>query len=220
MDITWAIAILGAVVTAFGWLVTHILSTSAEKRRHSLISQMKFTVQQLEELYGPLAFLLLEGRQTFQAFIEAIGRDHFRNEDIASFSDSELKAWLFWIDTDFFPRNEKIKKLLSKKTHLIEGGDVPESYLTFLDHHNSWKICHERWLQQKIPYGWHSKVGWPDQFENDVLRTFSELKKRHAILIGMITETPSLQQYVSRRVQKLHRKISPKQINQKASKHT
>ncbi|WP_126597511.1 hypothetical protein [Dictyobacter aurantiacus] len=137
-----------------------------------------------------------------------------------SSSDSELKTWLFWADADFFPRNEKIKKLLSKKTHLIEGGNVPESYLTFLDHHNSWKISHERWLQQGIAYGWHSKIGWPDQFENDVLCTFNELKKRHAILIGMITETPGLQQYVSRKVQRLYRKISPKQIDQKAIKLT
>src|SRR5579859_4773610 len=131
MDVTWAIALLGAIVTAFGWLVTHILSTTAENRRHSLVSQMEFTRQQLEELYGPLAFLLLEGRQTFQIFIELIGRDDFKNEDIASFSDAELKAWLFWVDTDFFPRNEKIKDLLSKHTHLIEGGEVPQSYLMF-----------------------------------------------------------------------------------------
>jgi len=61
MDITWAVAILGAVVTALGWLVTHILSTSAENRRQRLISQAEFTKQQLEELYGPLAFQLLEG---------------------------------------------------------------------------------------------------------------------------------------------------------------
>src|SRR6266567_7765045 len=73
MAITWAIAILGAVVTAFGWLVTHILSASAENRRQRLISQMEYTKQQLEELYGPLAFLILEGRQTFRDLLAALG---------------------------------------------------------------------------------------------------------------------------------------------------
>lgn len=220
MDITWAVAILGAAVTAFGWLVTHILSTSAENRRQRLISQAEFTKQQLEELYGPLAFQLLEGRQTFQTLAETLGKDHFKDEDVASFSEPELKAWLFWVDVDFFPRNEKIKKLLSKKTHLIEGSKVPESYLTFLDHHNSWKISHERWLQQNVAYGWHSKINWPDQFEEDVLCTFNELQKRHAILIGMISETSNLQLYVSRKFPKLHRKISFKQIDQRTSGHT
>jgi hypothetical protein len=215
MDITWAIAILGAVVTALGWLATHSLSTSAENRRQQLISRVEFTKQQLEELYGPLAFLLLEGRQTFHALEVVLGRDHLKDEDVASFSEPELEAWRFWIDADFFPRNEEIKKLLAKKTHLIEGSEVPKSYLTFLDHHNSWKINHERQLQKGIAYGWHSKINWPDQFEEDVLSTFNELKKRQATLIGMISETPSFQQYISRKLPKFHRmsqnQIGPKQ---------
>jgi hypothetical protein len=216
MDIASAIAILGAIVTALGWLVTHSLSTSAENHRQKLISRMEFTKQQLEELYGPLAFLLLEGRQTFHDLEEVLGREHLKDEDVASFSEPELEVWRFWIDTDFFPRDEEIKKLLSRKTHLIEGNEVPQSYLTFLDHYNSWKINHERQLQKGIAYGWHSKINWPDQFERDVLNTFNELKKRQAVLIGMISETSSFQQYVSRKLPKLHR-MSQTQIDQKAS---
>lgn len=199
MDVAWAIAILGAIVTGLGWLVTNILSTSSKNRQRRLTSQIEFIRQQLEELYGPLAFLLLEGRQTFQTLAETLGKDHLKDEDVDSFSEPELKAWLFWVDADFFPRNEKIKKLLSKKTYLIEGREVPESYLTFLNHHNSWKISHERWLQQGIAYGWHSKINWPDQFEEDVLYTFNILKRRHAILIGMISEPPGFQQYISKK---------------------
>src|SRR5260370_11606799 len=109
MDITWAVAILGVFVTALGWLITHILSISAEDRKQRLISQIEFIKQQLEELYGPLEFLLLEGRQTFQALAETLGRDYLKDDDVASFSEQELKAWLFWVDADFFPRNEAIK---------------------------------------------------------------------------------------------------------------
>src|SRR5689334_22228824 len=64
MDIALTIAILGASVSVIGWVVTHILTTSAERRRQRLIFQMEFTKQQLEELYGPLAFLVLEGHQS------------------------------------------------------------------------------------------------------------------------------------------------------------
>lgn len=65
MNTALTVAILGAVVTAIGWLITHILSTSAERRHQRLIAQVEFTKQQLEELYGPLAFLILEGEQSF-----------------------------------------------------------------------------------------------------------------------------------------------------------
>jgi hypothetical protein len=51
MDTALTVAILGAVVTAIGWLVTHILSTSAERHRQRVVAQIEFTKQQLEELY-------------------------------------------------------------------------------------------------------------------------------------------------------------------------
>jgi hypothetical protein len=188
MDATLLIALIGALVTALGWLVTNLLSESAEKQRRRLIYQTKFIRQQLNQLYGPLAFLLLEGRQTFQALADTLGRERLIDSDVETFSEAELKAWLFWIDADFFPRNEKIKRLLAKSTHLIEGGVVPESFLIFLDHYNSWKITHDRWLKEGIAYCWHSRIDWPEQFEIDVLDTFHTLKQRHARLMGLIEE--------------------------------
>lgn len=188
MDATLLIALIGALVTALGWLVTNLLSESAEKHRRRLIYQTKFIRQQLNQLYGPLAFLLLEGRQTFQALADTLGREHLIDSDVETFSKAELQAWLFWIDADFFPRNEKIKQLLAKSTHLIEGGIVPESFLIFLDHYNSWKISHDRWLKEGVAYRWHSKIDWPEQFETDVLDTFHTLKQRHARLMGLIEE--------------------------------
>jgi hypothetical protein len=214
MDVTWAVALLGAVVTALGWLISHILSTSAESRRQRLISQMEFTKQQLEELYGPLAFLILEGEQTFKDFNAAVGwkEDPPQGYEL---SEQERPTVLFWIENDFFPRNKKIQELLSSKTHLIEGEKIPESFLIFLDHYNSWYINHLRWQKLEIEYGWRSKIPWPISFNEDVLSVFSTLKKRYAILIGMITEAPSLRYQVWR---KFGRKIPQKQIDQEASK--
>src|SRR5947209_4225295 len=132
MDVTLAVALLGAAITALGWLISHILSTSAESRRQRLISQMEFTKQQLEELYGPLAFLILEGEQTFKDFNAAVG---WKEDPPPGYelSEQERPTVLFWIENDFFPRNKKIQELLSSKTHLIEGEKIPESFLIFLD---------------------------------------------------------------------------------------
>jgi hypothetical protein len=186
MDTTLTIAIIGATVSIIGWMVNHILSTSSERRREKLNFQIEFTKQQLEELYGPLAFLILEGRRTFQDLLAALGRNHvfLGNNPLL---EKELKTWLFWAENDFLPRNGKIKELISSKTYLIEGSEVPESWLAFLDHANSWKINHERWKKEGIEYSWHSRTNWPNQFENDVISTFELLKKRHATLVGRRT---------------------------------
>lgn len=62
MTLPFEIALLGAMVTALCWLVNHNLSTFTENRRQRLLLQMEFTKQQLEELYGPLVFLMIEGQ--------------------------------------------------------------------------------------------------------------------------------------------------------------
>jgi hypothetical protein len=216
MYVTLAVALLGAVVTAFGWLITHILSTSAESRRLWLISQMEFIKQQLEELYGPLTFLILEGLQSFHDCNAALGwkeGDPWREV----LSEQEHQTISFWVEYEFFPRNKKILELISSKTHLIEGEGVPESFLIFIEHYNSWSIKHLRWQKQGVEYGWHSNIPWPMNFNEDVLSTFSRLKKHHADLIGMIAEAPSFQYQVWR---KFGRKIPHKQIDQEASKLT
>ncbi|HYU74406.1 MAG TPA: hypothetical protein VEL31_17185 [Ktedonobacteraceae bacterium] len=190
MDTALTVAILGAVVTAIGWLVTHILSTSTERRRQRLIAQVDFTKQQLEELYGPLAFLTLEGEQASRDLMEALGRNYVFLDDYIE--EDALKIWLFWVENDFFPRHQKIVDLLSSKTHLIEGERMPKSYLEFLNHHHSWKINHERWQKQGIPYSWHSKIDYPREFDKEVVSTFEHLKKRHSILIGKISKEKNL----------------------------
>src|SRR5437588_3961554 len=100
MDTALTVAILGAVVTAIGWLVTYILSTSTERQRQRLLAQVEFTKQQLEELYGPLAFLILEDKQSWLDLQEILGRDYvFLDDDI---DEDELETWLFWVENDFF----------------------------------------------------------------------------------------------------------------------
>lgn len=186
MDLTLTIAILGAAVSAIGWVANYILSTAADKRRQRLISQLDFTKQQLEELYGPLAFLVLEGEQSFRELLEVLGRNFVLLGEDGTISEQDLKTWFFWIENDFFPRNQKMKDLLASKTHLIEGERVPESFLAFLNHEHSWKLLHERWQKQSIPYSWHSKVNYPQEFPKDVLSTFEKLKQRHSRLLGEV----------------------------------
>ena len=191
MNTSLVVGIIAASVTLIGWLVNHILTGQRDRRNQHLAASLKFVERQLEELYGPLAFLIMEGRRTFQDLLETLGRDYVFDEK-DSLSDGDLKLWLFWVENDFFPRNEKIQQLLMTKTHLIEGNKVPSSFLKFLEHHNSWKVLHLRWQKDGVKYSWHSKINWPASFEKDALRTFNSLKAEHDRFLKRYTEVKSL----------------------------
>ena len=174
-----------AVLTAAGWLVTHILSVRAEREKQRAIGHLSFVEKQLEGLYGPLVLLVLEGRSTFRDLLSNLGRGYVFS-GTQPLSKEDLSLWLFWVDNDFMPRNQRIQELLAGKSHLIHGNEIPESYLTFLDHYNSWQITHKRYKEEGVPYQWHSKANWPKQFEDDIICTFRELKETQAKLIGLI----------------------------------
>jgi hypothetical protein len=185
MDAPVAAALVTGSVTAAGWLVSNILTIRREEQRHRTEAQLKFVERQIEELYGPLAFLLHEGRRTFEDLLDALGR-RYVFQDAVPLSEHELKTWLYWAEAEFLPRNEKIKCLLMTKAHLIEGPVFPDTYIKFLDHANSWSINHRRWKDQQVEYSWHSKIGWPEEFEKDVLETFTRLNAVHSALLGKL----------------------------------
>jgi len=186
-------AIIAGSVTAIGWLVTHVLAVWREDLKHSREAYLLHTEKQLEELYGPLAFQVYEGRRTFKDLLSTLGRSAVFLSSGESLSEDDLKTWQFWAENDFRPRNKTIKQLLLNKPHLIEGNSMPKSYVEFLDHCNSWEINHLRWELEGVEYSWHSNINWPDKFEEDVINVFSQLQKRRAsLIIGMSTARVSL----------------------------
>lgn len=184
MDNSITAAAIAAAVSAVGWLVNHILSERAERNRAKREACLAHIERQLEELYGPLFFLVLEGRSSFRDFCETVGRDFMPQG--GTLSRADLDAWLFWVDNDLMPRNRAIQSLLAGKTHLIDAGAMPASYLAFLDHHNSWHVSHLRWKEEGVPYRWHSRTPWPEEFAHDVITTFENLKRRQEKLSGML----------------------------------
>lgn len=174
-----------ALLSAVGWLISHALTVRSEQRRQQLIWQLEFASEQLEKLYGPLAFLITEGEQTFRDLLTKLGRDYvFDIND--SIPPQDLKTWLYWAESDLMPRNRQIQTLLASKPHLIEGARMPTSYIDFLHHHSSWELAHRRWKEQGVEYSWHSAINWPRHFEKEVLDTFAEIKGRHAVLLGQL----------------------------------
>jgi hypothetical protein len=180
-------ALIAAIGAAIGWFANHWLTARREESRRRVEAQLKFVERQIEELYGPLAAALYEGRRAFEDLLQSLGRDRVFHDD-RPLPPDELKTWLFWAETEFLPRNEQIKLLLKSKAHLVEGSSLPASYISFFDHCNSWSIHHRRWKEDGTEYSWRSKINWPADFEDEALATFQTLKSRHAALLGALAE--------------------------------
>lgn len=187
MDTSVVVALIAGAVSAVGWMVNHILTERRDRIRQRTEASLKHVERQLEELYGPMAFLLYEARRTYQDLLDTLKRDYVFIKG-KPLPEQELKTWLFWAEKSFLPRNEQIKELLTSKTHLIEGTRFPDSYVAFLDHQNSWSIQHKRWKEEGIEYSWHSKINWPVDFEREVIETFEFLKAKHTALLGKLTQ--------------------------------
>ncbi len=178
-------ALIAAAVAAVGWVVTHLLALRAERRRQVQVARLAYVERQLEQLYGPLAFLVLEGRGSFHDLLQTLGRT-FVFQGQQPLPEKELALWLFWVDYDLMPRNAAMQLLLASKAHLIDNEVVPASYTRFIEHYNAWRVSHLRWKEKQVPYPWHSKTNYPTEFDRDVLDTFARLKREHAVLVGQL----------------------------------
>jgi hypothetical protein len=192
VDTALVVALIAGAVSAVGWVANYALSARADRRRQTTTAALEYVERQLAELYGPLAFLVLEGQSSFDDLLSILGRRFVFMEDQA-LPEEERKLWDFWVDNDFMPRNEAIQKLLSSKAHLIEGSEMPTSYREFVEYYNSWRMSHLRWKQEGIPYAGHAKHWFPVEFNEEVLKVFEDLKREHSKLVGRITTTPGRQ---------------------------
>jgi hypothetical protein len=187
MDVALIATLIAATVSIIGWIVNYLLTGKAERQRQRLSASLEHIEKQLEELYGPLAFWVMDGKDSYADLLGVLGRDEVFIDD-KELTPGELKAWLFWIENDIFPRHERIQTLLSTKTHLIEGDKVPQSYLDFLKYFNSWRMSHLRWKKEGKKYSWQSRLDPSEDFAEDVISTFEKLKVRHSQLLGKTSE--------------------------------
>ncbi|NEE21624.1 hypothetical protein G3M58_86085 [Streptomyces sp. SID7499] len=185
MDNALTATLVAASVSVTGWAVNYVLGQASERNRQKREARLHHIEKQLEQLYGPLFFLLHEGTSSFRDFCQTLGRPYiFGPGD--EISPADLETWLFWVDNDLMPRNVAIQELLASNAHLIEGPRMPASYLEFIDHHNSWRVSHLRWKEEGVPYRWRARTEWPSSFERDVIATYEELKRRQAELGGLL----------------------------------
>ena len=75
METSVLVALIAAAVAVLGWVVAHYLEQRRTRAAERLSSQIAYRERQLSELYGPLAFLLIQGRQAFADVLEMVDHD-------------------------------------------------------------------------------------------------------------------------------------------------
>lgn len=200
------------VLLAAAWVGTHVWETVVQAQRQKNEWELAYVSRQISELYGPLYFLVAEGREAWQNFQYEFHRDFRRStpfiqESETVFTDDsgarvtfpvlkpltrdEQAMWDYWKDHEFMPRNRKIQELLKAHPDLIVGQEVPPSYGSFLAHYQAWEIDEQRRRDTGVPYSGMSRMNWPYDFEIGIINSYKALKARQMKLVRSLRGSAS-----------------------------
>ena len=151
---------------------------AAEKRKERL----NLLNKQLNEFYGPL-YILLESSKT------ALITLRHRLGGVQVFRDSgnpttkELTEWRVWVETVFFPLNEKIEEAIINNAHLLRDEEVPKCLLTFVAHTSTYRAILHKWELGEFEE-FLSPVEFPKELHEYAKKNYQELKNEQMKLLG------------------------------------
>jgi hypothetical protein len=154
----------------------HELHLEATTRELTLKSQIEFKERQLSEFYGPIYARLKRGRTIVRLW-----------------KDGKL----YPIDKQFWElarkTNQEIEDIILTKSHLIDGSEIPKSYIQFLTHVPLWHSFLDA-TGTVPPIDEFPEMYYAEDFENSVYETTERLKKELQSLyerFGLLTHNQS-----------------------------
>lgn len=153
-------------------------ATRLEKRK----AELAFLNDQLGKLYGPLYALNKASQAAWSQFRGRYrpGRPFFRGGDTPS--EADVLAWRQWMTCVFMPINERMVEAILGNIHLVEGNEVPVSFLEFIAHVEGYRVIRHRW--ELGDFTEHtSLINFPRAFEANVNEVYELLNRRQAELV-------------------------------------
>ena len=147
-----------------------------EAKRHELTieAQIEFKEKQLSEFYGPIYALLKRGRTIHKYWME--GKLNHIEPQLRKMAANA---------------NNMIVDIILTKSHLIEGKEIPPSFIHFLTHVEIWHAYLETEFKGvPFPQTEFPEAYYPIEFEKDVYSTAEALKNQLQSLYqqyGLIT---------------------------------
>ena len=139
-------------------LFKHELQIEAKTRELALKSQIEFKERQLSEFYGPIYSRLKRGRAL-----------------VGFWKSGKLRGMepQFWELAQ--KTNCEIEEIILTKSHLIDGDEIPKSFIQFLTHVPIW-----HGFQGVVPLTIEEfpEAYYTEEFEKDIYRITKELKKK------------------------------------------
>jgi hypothetical protein len=138
----------------------HELQLDAKTRELTSKSQIDFKERQLSEFYGPIFSRLKRGRALVGFWREG------------KLKDIDRQFWELARKT-----NMEIEEIILTKSHLIEGDEIPKSFIQFLIHVPIWHAFMETthgtvpFSPQEFPEAYYAS-----EFEEEVYSTTRQLK--------------------------------------------
>jgi hypothetical protein len=182
MDVNWYEILLGsllsttAVVTIAAFVAResfvklldrhlatfqHELDIDAKRQELTIKSRIEYRERQLAEFYGPIYAILKRGRPVHKLWIGG------RLDQI----DKQLRELSV-------TSNNAIVEIILHKSHLIDGDEIPQSFIHYLSHVVIWHAHLEAGIggvtvsESELPEAYY-----PISFENDVFETTERLKR-------------------------------------------
>jgi hypothetical protein len=143
--------------------IDHHLKLTETKQNIIWQNEIAYRKAQLEELYGPIYSMLKTNAVIYRLWL-----------------DKKLPEVNFDIKKYFESNNVEIRRILTEKMHLIDGGEMPPQFIDFMTSAMIWN-----WYCAKDPYASFpshvealQEVKWPVNFEKYVYIKTEELKQR------------------------------------------
>ncbi len=167
--------ILTTIVLAFiGYIYTYFNNKKTRKREE----QLKLINQRLEKFYGPMYFLTIAGRTSYQTLLNKLGRNLVNVNP----TEVELKEWREWVINIFMPDNRVQRDIIYKNAYLILESDTPECLVTFVKHVSEFEVILKKWEKSDFSENFPS-IDYPRDMQNYVKNSFLRLKKEQSELI-------------------------------------
>jgi len=139
----------------------HDLHVTAKTRELAINSQIEYKERQLAEFYGPIYARLKRGRPVYDLWTKGRLQD-IRQRVVELFTQA----------------NADVVQIILTKSHLIDGEDIPASFLHYLTHVAVW----DAYLAQNmkgVPLSEDEfpEAYYPKLFESEVFSTTERLKR-------------------------------------------
>lgn len=208
--VTLIVGLITAATTSLGWIVLHFFTRSREIHSAELIARreaegreqgqaqadrtrrlelrLKYHEQQIHEFYAPL-YSNIQLIWNVWSIGERFKENITENSHVKDGVHKKIQRTL---DIKYFlPLHDEIRLILKTKLFLIEGIDMPESYIAYLRHSVTEDIRHRIEEEDGVDTSSVRAIEFPTKFPHDVKAGLDKAMRAYDDIIQELTSSVS-----------------------------